>query len=88
MTSLERTAYPCLSANKTISEKTLNTCYTLTVEELDFIHKYLRGNRQQFNFATQLKTFQNLGYFIDFSETPKSIHQFIKKQLKLPHNLI
>ena len=71
MTSIERTAYPYLSANKSISEKTLDVCYVLTAEELAHINQNIRGNRLQFNFALQLKTFQNLGYFTDIDEIPK-----------------
>lgn len=87
MTSLERTAYPYLSANKSISEKTLYTYYALATKDLDYIECHIRGNRQRFNFALQLKTFQNLGYFADISEIPKNIQEFIKKQLRLPYNL-
>ena len=87
MTSIERTAYPYISANRSISKKTLDACYALTKEELDHINQHVRGNRLRLNFAIQLKTFQNLGYFTNFSEIPKSIQDFIKKQLKLPHNL-
>ena len=87
MTSIERTAYPYISANKIIAQKTLATCYVLTKSELDYLDKYIRGNKLRFNFAIQLKVFQNFGYFIDISEIPTSILGFIKKQLKLPYNL-
>ena len=70
-----------------ISEKTLKTCYVLTAEELDYINQHIRGNRQRFNFAIQLKTFQSLGYFVDLNEVPKSILDYLKKQMKLPHNI-
>lgn len=87
MTSLERTAYPHISANKIISQKTLDTSYVLTAEELDHINKNIRGNRMRFNFAIQLKSFQNLGYFVDIEEIPRVIAEYLKKQMKLPHNL-
>ena len=35
MTSIERTAYPHISSKKSISQKTLDTCYLLTKEELN-----------------------------------------------------
>lgn len=87
MTSLERTAYPYLSAQKSISAKTLDTYYVLTQKDLDYIEQHIRGNRHRFNFAVQLKIFQNLGYFVDFSEVPKSILDHLKKQMRLPYNL-
>lgn len=87
MTSIERTAYPYISADKSISKKTLDACYALTKEEFDHINQHVRGNRLQLNFAIQLKTFQNLGYFVDLREVPSVIADFLKKQLRLPHNL-
>lgn len=87
MTSIERTAYPHIAANKSISQKTLDTLYILTTEEFDYINQNIRGNRMQLNFAIQLKTFQNLRYFFDISETPRVIINHLRKQLKLPHNL-
>jgi hypothetical protein len=86
MTSIERTAYPHISANKIISQKTLDTCYVLTAEELDHINKNIRGNRMRFNFAIQLKSFQNLGYFVDVEEIPQTILEYLKKQMRIPHN--
>ncbi len=87
MTSIERTAYPHISTNKSISEKTLNTSYILTKQELDYIDQHIRGNRLRFNFAIQLKTFQNLSYFVDIGEVPQVILDHLKKQMKIPHNL-
>ena len=87
MTAIQRTAYPYLAINKSISQKTLASPYHLTTEELAYIHQNVRGNRSQFNFAVQLKVFRNLGYFIDLSEIAQSIADGIKKQLKVPHNL-
>lgn len=87
MTSIERTAYPYIAANKLISQKTLNTLYILTKEELDFISQNIRGNRMRLNFSIQLKSFQDLGYFPDISEIPDVIINYLRKQMKLPHNL-
>lgn len=87
MTSLERTAYPYLSTQKLISAKTLDTFYALTQKDLDYIERHIRSNRHRFNFAIQLKTFQKLGYFVDFNEVPKSILDSLKKQMKLSYNL-
>lgn len=87
MTSIERTAYPHITANKLISQKTLNTLYILTKEELDFIGQNIRGNRMRLNFSIQLKSFQDLGYFPNISEIPDVIINHLRKQMKLPHNL-
>jgi len=87
MTSIERTAYPYISANKAISKKTLETCYVLSTDDLNYIDRNIRGNRLRLNFVIQLKTFQNLGYFIDLGEVPYVIIDYLKKQMKLPHNL-
>lgn len=76
-----------IPANKAIAQKTLESCYVLTKNDLDHIDKHIRGNKLRFNFAVQLKIFRNLGYFIGINEVPPSILQFIKKQLKLPYNL-
>jgi hypothetical protein len=87
MTSIERTAYPCISANKSISQKTLVTNYTLSKEELEHIYQNVRGSRLKLNYAIQLKALMNLGYFVDAKEMPSLILEYIRKQLKLPHNL-
>ena len=88
MTSIERTAYPRLYESKVISKKNLKSCYTLTEEEIEYIKQHIRSNRLRLNFALQLKTCQNLGYFVDLKEIPSIIITHIKKQLACPHNLV
>ena len=88
MTSIERTAYPQLTAQKIISLKTLDARYVLTPDDLAFIEKNIRGTKLRFNCAIQLKTFQNFGYFISLNDVPQSIHNYIKKQMRLPHNIL
>lgn len=87
MTSIEKTAYPYISASKVIAHKTLEKSYVLTKRELEYIDTHIRGNKLRGTFAVQLKVFQNLGYFVDMKEVPISIVVFIRKQLNLPHNL-
>lgn len=87
MTSIERTTYPRISASKVIAHKALEKCYVLTKRELEYIDTYIRGNKLRVTFSVQLKVFQNLGYFVDMNEVTISIVGFIRKQLKLPHNL-
>jgi hypothetical protein len=83
MTSIEKTAYPYISASKVIAHKTLEKSYVLTKRELEYIDTHIRGNKLRGTFAVQLKVFQNLGYFVDMKEVPISIVVFIRKQLNL-----
>ena len=87
MTAIERTAYPLLNAQKTISSKTLQTCYALTEGELTHIKSRRRDSRTCLNYAVQLKTFQNLGYFVANEQVPQSIISHLRKQLEVPYNL-
>lgn len=87
MISLERTAYPVLTAQTTMSQKTLNSSYKITLEEKIFIYKKIRGNRLRLCFALQLKTFENLKYFINLNDIPLIIKNHVKKELNINHNL-
>ncbi len=87
MTSIERTAYPYLTADKIIAHKTLDACYVLNDHERTYIQQHIRGDRSQLNFATQLKTFQNIHYFIPIDDVPISILTHIRKQLGFHHRL-
>jgi hypothetical protein len=87
MTSIERTAYPYLTTHKIISHKTLEACYILNEKERAYIDRHIRGQRLQFNFAIQLKTFQSLHYFISIDDVPLAILAYIRKQLNLHHKL-
>lgn len=73
MISVERTAYPRLNPNKTMSPKNIHAYYTLTEEEKIHIQKTIRRKSYQLSYALQLKTFQNLGYFIDLNQMNKII---------------
>jgi TnpA family transposase len=87
MTSIERTAYPYLTTHKIISHKTLEACYILNEQERAYINQHIRGDRLQFNFAIQLKTFQSIHYFIPINDVPTSILTHIRKQLGFHHKL-
>lgn len=86
MTSIERTAYPRLNSNKVISQKNLHANYTLCVHEVDHIKNVARTNKLRLSYALQLKTFQNIGYFIDLDQIPQAIVIYLRKQLGVPHN--
>lgn len=81
MTSIYRTAYPRIHANKKFAPKELETYYSLTNVDLDFIKKNIRGDDLRLGFAVQLKIFQCLGYFPALAEIPQDIISYIKKQL-------
>jgi hypothetical protein len=81
MTSISRTAYPRISANKKITPKELESEYSLTGEELNYIKKNIRGDELRLGFAVQLKIFQYLGYFPELTSIPQDIVNHIKKQL-------
>ena len=87
MTSIERTAYPYLTAHKIVSHKTLDACYVLNEHERAYMQQHIRGDRSQFNFAIQLKTFQNVHYFVPIDDVPISIVAHIRKQLGFHHKL-
>jgi hypothetical protein len=77
--ALKNDPYPKLSQN--IHKDELIACYTL--DDFDWnIVKKARTKTSQLALAITLKTFQNLGYFVeDVSEIPQDILNFIKKQL-------
>jgi len=87
MTPIERTAYPVLNADRIIPPKKLKASYTLTSDDIQHIKILVRTNMLRLYYALQLKTYQELGYFIEPNEIPISIMAYIKKQLGIPHNL-
>ncbi len=86
MTPIERTAYPILNAERIIPQKKLRTSYTLTSNESQHIKNSIRTNMLRLYYALQLKTYQELGYFIEVKEVSITITAYIKKQLGIPHN--
>ena len=81
MTSIYRTAYPRIHANKKITPKELETYYSLIDTELDYIRKNIRGDDLRLSFAVQLKIFQYLNYFPALTAIPQNIVDHIRKQL-------
>lgn len=86
MTPIERTAYPRLNANYTISQQNLHANYTLREVDISHINDLIRIKKQRLHYALQLKTFQILGYFIEPDQIPSSIIIYLQKQLGLHHN--
>ena len=68
MSTIERTAYPRYSNRRRMKPSELDEFYTLSSSEVSLMSRYARGDKYRLNFAIQLKTFQNLGYFIAFDE--------------------
>ena len=87
MTSIERTAYPRLNANRVISQKHLYASYTLSTQEIDHIKNIVRTNKLRLHYALQLKTFQDLGYFVEIDQIPQAILLHLRKQLNMIHNI-
>jgi len=87
MTPIERTAYPVLSTNRIVHKKKLQTSYALNPDEIQHIKNSVRTNILRLYYALQLKTYQELGYFIEINEMPITIISYIRKQLSITHNL-
>jgi len=87
MSTIERTAYPRYSKRRKIKQAELNQYYTLTQEELDLMNQYARTPSFKLSFAIQLKTFQNLGYFIPIQNVPEEIIKHIRQTAKFHHKV-
>ncbi|HQS85027.1 MAG TPA: DUF4158 domain-containing protein [Alphaproteobacteria bacterium] len=83
MISIERTAYPRLNINRIISQKHLHTLYTLNSHDIDHITNTIRIKNLHLHYSLQLKTFQNLGYFIGPDQIPPAIENYLRKQLNI-----
>lgn len=81
MTDIKRTAYPRLK--DWISSKELESLYTLTEKDHQFISKNASGDQQRFNLAVLLKSRLALGYFIQVSEIPDQIMKHLESQLNI-----
>jgi TnpA family transposase len=78
MVSVYETAYPRLKSNSSTRE--LQDIYTPNTEEIAFAHESTKKDKTYLLFLVTLKTFQRLGYFIDPTEIPMSIAQYIARQ--------
>ena len=87
MASIERTAYPRYFKRTKIKASELAFSYALTRDELFFINKTANTDTSRLNIAIQLKTFQKLRYFMEFTEIPKELIQYIKLSMGYRYNL-
>lgn len=81
MISKSDTAYPRFKS--TISKNDLEQCYTPTAEEIAFCRGKTRSKENLLGLVVLLKTFQHLGYFVNYVEIPKPILAHIASTLKL-----
>lgn len=82
MTAIHETAYPRLRSN--LSDPELETLYTPTSEDLDFIHHSTQSRVAAFGGVVLLKAFQRLGYFPSFDLLPPRLITHIATKVGVP----
>jgi hypothetical protein len=83
MSIIERTNYPRFPKRRKINKYELEQGYSLRSEELNFINAKAKTDISKFNLATQLKSFQVLGYFVGLNKIPNEVADYIRQQLKI-----
>lgn len=81
MLSKSDTAYPHFK--NIISQNDLEQLYTPTTEEIAFCRGKTRNKENLLGLVVLLKTFQRLGYFVNYLEMPKPILAYVASRLKL-----
>jgi TnpA family transposase len=81
MLSKSDTAYPHFK--NIISQNDLEQFYTPTAEEIAFCRGKTRNKGNLLGLVVLLKTFQRLGYFVNYLEMPKPILAHVASRLKL-----
>ncbi|NJM39669.1 MAG: DUF4158 domain-containing protein, partial [Anaerolineae bacterium] len=79
MASINRTIYPQLSEPKDKFE--WRARYDLATSEIALAKEHARGINRVLAFLVLLKTFQNIGYFVEFTHVPTSIVNHMRDQL-------
>ena len=82
MASIERTAYPRLKPQLTDTE--LAQLYHPDPAELDFIHRYARGDSPRLTLLVLLKCHQHLGYLPLLKDIPEQVVAYLRDQLNMP----
>lgn len=82
MATIERTAYPRFQ--RTITLKDLQTFFTPSPEEVEWVNSKARGNVPRNALATLLKCFQYLHYFPEVSGVPPEVVQHVSASLGYP----
>jgi TnpA family transposase len=81
VTSIERTAYPCLTASLTVRE--LEDAFTPTEGELAWVRARSRTPHPLLVLAVLLKVYQRLGYFPGLDEVPDAVLVHVRESLGL-----
>ena len=81
MASIERTAYPRFKQKLTKTE--LKQLYQPSDEEIHFVRRHARGERQQLTLLILLKAHQYLGYAPPLNEVPKQVRNYLCVDLGL-----
>ena len=79
MASINRTVYPQLAEPKDNAE--WRARYDLADDEVWLAKRQVRGGKRTLAFLLLLKTFQNVGYFVDIDAIPQRISDYIRNQL-------
>lgn len=79
MPTPQETAYPTLKTQ--ISKGTLDRVYAPSADEISFAKKHSRTLQNRVCILTLLKCAQRLGYFVVLSGIPRSIPEYIVKQV-------
>lgn len=82
MTSINRTAYPHFHSSRKPKPRELESDYSITTDELDYIKQNIRGDELRLGFAVLLKIFQRMGYFPAMNTIPDAVIKYIRKQIQ------
>ena len=80
MASINRTNYPQVTEPKDIRE--WRARYDLVEGEVKLAQEHARGGKRMLAFLVLLKTFQNVGYFVELDTIPKRITSYVRDQLQ------
>jgi len=87
MTSVEKTAFPRFSSSLQYPQTWLETHFSVSQEEVNFIEQHTYKPKLRLCLAIQLKTFQYLGYFIDLSKVPEAVIRHVRNALIIHHKV-
>lgn len=80
MASINRTIYPQETEPKDIRE--WRARYDLVEGEVKLAQEHARGGKRKLAFLVLLKTFQNVGYFVELDTIPNRITSYVRDQLR------
>lgn len=86
MASIERTAYPRFK--RFLSARELHVFYTPQPEEIGWARGIARSDEHLLAALVQLKAYGRLGYFPDLREVPELVVEHIRRDLRLPEDVV